>query len=100
MERVRVHSQCVPNLRELCDRIDKDYSRRAASQLAIPLLLNEINLMGDPQEAEGRLRWMVEDQDLTRALMGAGGSDDGALFLRCLERILRGGDKKNSGPRS
>ena len=60
--------------------MDKDYCRRAASQLAIPLLLNEINLMGDPQEAEGRLRWIVEDQGLTRELMGVGESSDGTLF--------------------
>ena len=100
MERVRVHSQCVPNLRELCESIDKDYSRRAASQLAIPLLLNEINLMGDPEEAQGRLRWMVDDQSLTRALMGVGDNSDGTLFLRCFEQILRGGQKKKSGSRS
>lgn len=90
----------MPNLRELCNTIDKDYSRRAASQLAIPLLLNEINLMRDPLEAEGRLRWMVEDHSLTRALMGVGENGDGMLFWRCVERILRGGDKKNGGSRS
>ena len=50
-ERVRVHSRCVPNLRELRDTINKNYSRRAASKLAIPLLLNEINVMKEPRLA-------------------------------------------------
>ena len=86
----------MPNLRELCDSIDKDYSRRAATQLAIPLLLNEINFLEDPQEAEGRLRWMAEDQGLVRTFMGAAQNNDGLLFWRCMERVLRGGDKKNS----
>ena len=98
LERVRVHSQCVPKLRELRDSIDKVYSRRAASQLAIPPLLYEINILGDPREAEGRLRWMVDDRGLARTIIKMKESGDELLFLGYLGQILCEGDEKNSRP--
>ena len=101
MERVRVHSQCVPDLRGLRDSIDKDYSRRAATKLAIPILLSEINLLGDPQEAERRLRSMVKEQGLTRKVIEmAENASDASVLLRGVGQILRGGIGRKSGSRS
>ena len=69
-ERVRVHSRCVPNLRERFCTIDKDYSREA-SGYAVGALLCEINLTKRPKLAPGRMRWLVDDRDLFRATMAA-----------------------------
>jgi len=59
--------------------------------------------MEDPQGSEGRLRWMVEDPGLVRTLMGmreTRENTDALLFSQFIERVLRGGDKKNSRSQS
>ena len=47
----------MPHLRERCDE-DKECSRKAA-ELAIPLLLKEINVMKQPQQAEQRFMFLA-----------------------------------------
>ena len=59
----RAQAWCMPNLRELCYAVDRESSRKA-SKLAIPQLLNEINVLRQPQEAEQRFMFMVSDPDL------------------------------------
>ena len=48
----------MENLQELCYEMDKEYSR-AASRRAIPQLMNEINFLRDPKQAEERLRLLA-----------------------------------------
>jgi len=49
---------CVPSLRETCYSLDKEHAR-AISRLAIPQLLDEINVLRDPQQAVQRFQSMV-----------------------------------------
>ena len=44
--------------------MDKEYSR-TTSGLAIPQLMNEINLLRDPRQAEERLRLMAFGSDIS-----------------------------------
>jgi hypothetical protein len=67
-DHVQVQAWCMMNLREVCYGLDKDYSH-AASRLAIPQLLNEVNILREPQQAERRFRFMVLDPDLSWALL-------------------------------
>jgi len=59
---VRAQVWGMPYLRERCDE-DKECSRRAA-KLAIPLLLKEINVLGQPQQAEQRFIILASNPDL------------------------------------
>ena len=54
----------MSNLRSLCYDMDKEYSR-TTSGLAIPQLMNEINLLRDPRQAEERLRLMAFGSDIS-----------------------------------
>jgi len=67
---VRAQAWCLPNLREQYYDVDKERSRRA-SRLALPQLLNEINVMRVPQQAERMFEIMASDPDLFLALNGA-----------------------------
>ena len=58
----------VMNLRELSYDMDKDYSR-ATSRLAIPELINEINVLQNPKQAAKRFGIMALDPDLSREPM-------------------------------
>ena len=48
----------MKNLQGLCYDMDKEYSR-TTSRLAIPQLMNEINFLRDPQQAEERFKRMA-----------------------------------------
>ena len=56
------------NLRELSCDMDKEHSR-TVSRLAIPQLINEINVLRDPQQAAKRFGIMALDPDLSWASM-------------------------------
>ena len=56
------------NLRGLSCNMDKEYSR-TASRLAIPQLINEINVLQDPRQAAQRFGMMALDPDLSWASM-------------------------------
>ena len=49
----RCHSWCEPVLREVCNNENTKYSREAA-ELVIPQLLNEINVLREPQQTKER----------------------------------------------
>jgi len=61
---IRAQTWSMANLRELRDHIDKEYSR-VASNLAIPLLLKEINIQGEPKLAEQRFWSMFVGPELS-----------------------------------
>jgi len=88
------HSQAtgwsVPGLRVLFYGLDKEYSRKV-SRLAIPQLLNEINVLREPQQAAQRFKSVVMDPDvLVESMRRAAEADDGEEpFERYLERIHR-----------
>ena len=52
------------NLWELYYDMDKEHSR-TASRMAIPQLMNEINFLRDPQQAEERLRLMAFGSEIS-----------------------------------
>ena len=52
----------MKNLQGLCYDKDKEYSR-AASRIAIPQLMNEINFLRDPKQAEERFRLLAFGSD-------------------------------------
>jgi len=58
----RAQAWCMPNLRELCN-VDKEHSRKV-SELAIPQLLKEINVLKQPQQAEQRFAFMATNPHL------------------------------------
>ena len=73
----RIQGWCLENIQILWYDIDKEYSR-AASKLAIPQLLDEINIIRDPLQAEKRFRHLVVDLDLDwarRRTTNAAGDD-------------------------
>ena len=101
MERARVHSWCVANLREVYSDLDKDYSRAAAKQ-AIPLLVREINELGEPEEAVRKFQLIAEAPDVVRPFldalnMGTTDDDDEELLQQYLEKFLGGGCEENRG---
>jgi len=57
--------------------MDKEYSR-TISMLAIPQLLDEINVLRDPQQAEQRFQSMVTNPEeyLSFLRMEVGGEDE------------------------
>ena len=59
---------CVPGLRVLYYNLDKEYSRKV-SRLAIPQLLNEINVLREPQQAAERFKSMVMNPEVLSASM-------------------------------
>ena len=104
MERARVHSWCVANLREVYSDLDKDYSRAAAKQ-AIPLLVREINELRKPEEAVRKFQLMVEAPDAVRPFLDVlnmgitddDDEDDGELLQQYLEKLLGGGCEGDRG---
>jgi len=69
-DHVQVLGWSVPCLRVLHYNLDKEYSRRI-SRLAIPQLLDEINVLREPQQAVERFRSLV---------MGLGAGDEEEPF--------------------
>ena len=108
MERARVHSWCVANLREVYSDLDKDYSRAVAKQ-AIPLLVREINELKKPEEAVRKFQLMIEAPDAIRPFLDVlnmgisddddddDNEDDGELLQQYLEKLLGGGCEENYG---
>jgi len=63
MERGRIHSYCIPNLKELLSHCSKDYSCEVSKQ-AIPLLLSKINGLKHPEVAVHRFRLITGRPDV------------------------------------
>lgn len=85
---MRVLGWCLPGLR-VWYNLDKEYSR-TASQLAIPQLLNEINVLRDPQQAAQRFRSVVAKPGIYMAsLLRAADDNDEEPLEQYLERICR-----------
>jgi len=61
-------SWCIPKLRELYYDVDKECSRKA-SRLALPQLMNEINVIREPRQAVQRFKIMALNPDLFRMFM-------------------------------
>ena len=59
----------MPDLRKLRDSMDKVSSRLVASNLAIPVLLDAINVKRDPQWAEQTMRTILGNLDLALSTM-------------------------------
>ena len=53
----RIQAWCSPGLQDL-HKVDKEYSRTAALR-AIPQLINEINVLREPEEAAQRFRFKM-----------------------------------------
>ena len=66
------------NLRGLYYDMDKEHSR-TVSGLAIPQLMNEINFLRDPQQAEQRLRLMAFGSDISWTPTEKAGEDEETL---------------------
>ena len=77
---VRGQAWCVPDLRELYYDMDKDRSRKA-SRLALPQLLNEINVIREPQQAGRRIAILASNPDLFRSLMEKASWDNGEVLF-------------------
>ena len=60
----RSRSWWMKNLRGLCYDVDKEYSLEA-SRLAIPQLMNEMNILRVPQQAEERLRLVAFGSEIS-----------------------------------
>jgi len=73
------HTWWITNLRELCYDMNKEYSR-TASRLAIPQLMNEINILRDPQRAEERFEFMALDPGLSWAPIETAEEDNEELL--------------------
>ena len=58
LDHVQAFGWGVPCLQAAYYNMDKEYSRKI-SRLAIPQLLNEINILKDPQQAERRFKSVV-----------------------------------------
>jgi hypothetical protein len=95
-ECIRVYSWYIPYLRGLYYSLDK-YHSYAAAKLAIPLLLNQINNLEEPQLAETRFAGLVGDPGLVRVLVETAGSVTEETLQRFLESTFRKGDGENSG---
>jgi len=79
-DHVQVIGWCVPGLRVLYCGLDKEYSRKV-SRLAIPQLLEEINVIKEPQQAAERFKSVVMDPgvlsaSMTRAAVEAGNEEE------------------------
>jgi len=84
----RCHSWCVPNLRVVGYGMDKGYSR-AISRLAIPRLLNEINVLREPQQAVERFsRILALDPISSGVPVGNAGSYDENTLEEYFKQIL------------
>ena len=96
---IRAQTWCLTNLRDLCYEMDKGYSQ-AASKIAIPQLVNEINVFGEPQKAELRFKSMVSDPELYHILMKKAEKDykdHKDPLEKKFERVLHVDDEGNRG---
>lgn len=93
---VRVRVWCLANLQELWYGMDKERSR-AASRLAIPQLLKEINVLREPGTAEQRFRFMILNPGLFRTLMMEPEDDHEEPLEQYFGRILYVADGEGGG---
>jgi len=91
-DQARAQAWCLTNLREVCYDMDKEHSR-AISRLAIPQLLNKINILGHPRQAAERFKYMVLDPDLYRKRMEKGDEDYEQPLERQFEQSLHVGNE-------
>jgi len=75
-------------------RAHKEQSR-TLFKLAIPQLLNEINIIGQPRQAAERFKYMILDPDLYRKLRKKADEGNELPLERQVERILRVADGEN-----
>jgi len=68
MERARVHSWCMPNLREVYSDLDKNHSRAVAEQVTL-FLVKKINGLEKPEDVASVLHLMVESPGVIRPFM-------------------------------
>jgi len=87
----------MPDLRELWYNVDKSYSL-AASRVAISQLVDEINVLRDPLQAEKRFRLLVSSRDMAQPLRekAVEAGDEESLEHR-FEGILRLSMMKSGG---
>ena len=77
--------------------LDKEYSRKA-SGLAISQLLNEINVLREPQQAVRRFKFVVLNPGIYLAsMLAAEVGDEEEPFEQYLERINRLPSAKEDG---
>jgi len=67
--------------------MDKDYSR-VASRVAISQLLDEINILRDPLQAEERFMLLVSSQDIAQSFRREVEGASEELVELCFERII------------
>jgi len=86
MNYTRVSSWYIADLRERYYGLDKRHSR-AAAILAIPLLLNHVNTLKEPQWAERVFNRAVVNPDAVHELLGMAGDVDEESVQLLLELI-------------
>jgi len=92
---VRVLPWSMPDFRRLCYDTDKDRSH-AASKLALPHLLTEINTVKEPQEAGQRFKSMaLNPAGSFLAIRGRGAEDNGEPLCTLSTNV---GNGVSSGP--
>jgi len=92
----RARVWCFANLQELLYDMDKEYAR-AAARMAIPQLLNEINVTKEPRMAEQRFMLMVLKPYLSWAFLEKAERRNEEPLEQYFDRILRAGDEENGG---
>jgi len=81
---IRVLGWSLPGLRVEYYHLDKEYSR-TVSQQAIPQLLNEINVLRDPEQAPLRFRSVASKPEVYLPALSRAMADDDVPFKRYLE---------------
>ena len=98
----RVQGWCMEHLQLLWYDLDKELSR-TASKMAIPQLLDEINILRDPLQAKQRFRHMAENIDLSWARIRTVNEDGDDVELEPLGqyferlRVLNAQERSGSG---
>jgi len=93
-DHIRVREWRMEQLQEVFCNMGKEYSR-AASRLAIPQLLNEINVLRQPQQAERRFRLMNLDPNRCWTIMKKTEGDNKDPLERCFEQVLHLGETES-----
>lgn len=91
----RVQVWSVSNLQDFYN-MDKECSR-LVSDLALPRLMNEINVLREPEQAAERFRCMVTVSNPSWTPTGESENDNGEMLEEYLERTLHLGAKENGG---
>ena len=94
---VRTQYWSVPNLKRFCSNVEKGYSRAIAKQ-AIPLLVNDINRLKNPQDVRCKFQMMIgvpirpgiAQPMLDISDVDISGDDNGELFRQRIKRFVNG----------